>query len=167
MVLVNDVCRHSMTHSTQMWWDGTSTMMTRSRCSYRYLDAFLGLSCGVCIEDFKDLGVRWECLALFLGSAHFLQCRRRPASWGWLLVLCWVDFFLGTRQLGFKGKLYQGWGDVTFLCKSCIILDWCVVLGWWNGECVLLLSDRYFISRLIMLPSLWITSTFSHIDQQV
>ena len=36
VTLVNDMFRYYMTHSTQIWWGGTSTMMTRARRSYSY-----------------------------------------------------------------------------------------------------------------------------------
>ena len=108
------------------------------------------------------MGVSWECLAFLLGGSNLLQCRREPASWGWLWFLGQVDLFWGPRRLGFKGQLERGWDDVTSLCKSCLLLYLCVVLGWCNGEGVLFLRDRWSISRLIRISSLWDQYTENH-----
>ena len=160
VALVNDMSRHYMTHSIQMWWGGTSAMMTRARLSYGYryrsiLRRSLASFVVSILRSSNFWGVILECLTLLLGGSHFLQCIRVPVYWGWLLVLGQVDLFWGHRRLWFNVRLEREWDDVPSLCKSFFILDLCVVWGWRNGEGVLFLRDLWFVFGLIGLSSLW------------
>ena len=160
VALVNDMSRHYMTHSIQMWWGGTSDMMTRARLSYGYsyrsiLRRSLASFVVSILRSSNVWGVIREFLAFLLSGSHFLQCIRVPVSWGWLWVLGQVDLFCGYRRLCFKVRLDREWDDVPSICKSFLLLDLFVVLGWRNGEGVLFLHDFWFVSGLIGLSSLW------------
>ena len=87
VALVNDMSRHYMTHSIQMWWGGTSDMMTRARLSYGYsyrsiLRRSLASFVVSILRSSNFWGVILECLTLLLGGSHFLQCIRVPVYWG-------------------------------------------------------------------------------------